>query len=162
MSSVNKVILIGHLGADPEMRYTATGDAMCSFSLATSERWKDKTSGELRDQTEWHRITLFRRQAEVAGQYLKKGSQIYLEGSLHTRKWTDKEGVERYTTEIRGNNMTMLGSRQGMGDPMSSYPSQGSAPAGMPPAPLDAAMPAPAAANRKPASFDDLDDDIPF
>jgi single-strand DNA-binding protein len=101
MASVNKVILVGNLGADPETRYTATGDAVCNIRLATTESWKDKTSGEKREITEWHRVVFYRKLAEIAGQYLKKGSQVYLEGRIKTRKWQDKEGQERYTTEIK-------------------------------------------------------------
>src|SRR5574343_1104110 len=107
MASVNKVILVGNLGRDPEVRYTASGDAMCNLSLATTDTWKDKATGEKKDQTEWHRISLFGRQAEIAGQYLKKGSQIYVEGSLRTRKWQDQNGQERYSTEIRADSFKM-------------------------------------------------------
>jgi single-strand DNA-binding protein len=153
MASVNKVILIGNLGKDPEVRYTASGEAMCNFSLATTESWKDKATGEKREQTEWHRISFFGKLAEISGQYLKKGSQVYVEGSLRTRKWTDKEGQERYTTEIRGDQMTMLGSRQGMGAPASGGGGFDSEPADY--------SPAPAKSKPKP-SFDDLGDDIPF
>ncbi len=103
MASINKVILIGNLGADPEMRYTPGGDAVCTLRLATSDRWKDKESGEMRETTEWHRVVLFRRLAEVAHEFLKKGVPIYVEGRLRTRKWQDKEGRERFTTEIEGN-----------------------------------------------------------
>jgi single-strand DNA-binding protein len=154
MASVNKVILIGNLGKDPEVRYTASGEAMCNFSLATTESWKDKSTGEKKELTEWHRISFFGKLAEIAGQYLKKGSQVYVEGSLRTRKWTDKEGQERYTTEIRGDQMTMLGSRQGMGAPA------GGGGGGYDSEPTDYS-PAPAKNKPKP-SFDDLGDDIPF
>jgi single-strand DNA-binding protein len=155
MASVNKWIGIGNLGRDPEMRYTASGEAICNFSIACSESWKDKQTGEKKEMTEWVRISFFGKLAEICGQYLKKGSQVYIEGSLRTRKWTDKDGQERYTTEIRGDEMKMLGSRQGMGAPASSggggaYDSE----------PTDYA-PAPAANKPKP-SFDDLGDDIPF
>ena len=108
MASVNKVILVGNLGRDPEVRYTATGDAMCNLSIATTDNWRDKASGERKEHTEWHRVSFFGKTAEVCGQYLKKGSQIYVEGSLRTRKWTDKDGQEKYTTEIRGDAMQML------------------------------------------------------
>jgi len=155
MASVNKVILIGNLGKDPEVRYTASGEAMCNFSLATTDSWKDKSSGEKKELTEWHRISFFGKLAEIAGQYLKKGSQVYVEGSLRTRKWTDKEGQERYTTEIRGDQMTMLGSRQGMG-----APAGGGGGAAYDSEPTDYS-PAPAKSKPKP-SFDDLGDDIPF
>ncbi len=154
MASVNKVILIGNLGKDPEVRYTASGEAMCNFSLATTDSWKDKSTGEKKELTEWHRISFFGKLAEIAGQYLKKGSQVYVEGSLRTRKWTDKEGQERYTTEIRGDQMTMLGSRQGMGAPA------GGGGGGYDSEPTDYA-PAPAKNKPKP-SFEDLGDDIPF
>jgi len=111
MASINKVILIGNLGADPEMRATATGDAICNLRLATTDKWKDKTTGEARETTEWHRVVLYRRLAEIAGEYLKKGSPIYIEGRLRTRKWQDKEGRERSTTEIEGNELKMIGSK---------------------------------------------------
>ncbi len=110
MASVNKVILIGNLGFDPEMRAFPNGDAVCNLRLATSEQWKDKATGEQRESTEWHRVVLFRRLAEIAGQYLKKGSQLYIEGRLRTRKWQDKDGQERYTTEVEASEMKMLGS----------------------------------------------------
>ncbi|MGH8182221.1 MAG: single-stranded DNA-binding protein [Rhodanobacteraceae bacterium] len=106
---VNKVILIGNLGADPETRYSASGTAMCSVSLATSESWKDKQTGEMQDRTEWHRVKFFGRLAEIAGEYLKKGRQVYIEGSIRSSKYTDKEGVERWSTDIVANNMQMLG-----------------------------------------------------
>lgn len=149
MASVNKVILVGNLGADPETRYTASGDAVCNIRLATTENWKDKNSGERREMTEWHRVVFYRKLAEIAGQYLKKGSQVYLEGRIKTRKWQDKEGQDRYTTEIEATEMQMLGSRQGMGVPaMDNEPQQDYAPA-------------PRKDKPKP-SFDDLGDDIPF
>lgn len=144
MASVNKVILIGNLGADPEMRYLPSGEAVANLRLATTDTWKDK-SGEKHEQTEWHRVSFFGRQAEVCGEYLKKGSPIYVEGSIRTRKWQDKEGQDRYTTEIRGDRMQMLGGRSG-----------GSADFGTPPS---------AGADKdKPASgpFDAMEDDIPF
>jgi single-strand DNA-binding protein len=146
MSSVNKVILLGHLGADPEMRYTQSGDAVCSIRLATSESWKDKQTGEKKEVHEWHRVVFYRSLAEVAGQYLKKGSQIYLEGKLKTRKWQDKDGHDRYTTEIEGHELKMLGKREG----------QEQAPRREPPA--EERRPAP----KKERAFDDLGDDIPF
>ena len=153
MASVNKVILVGNLGKDPESRFLPDGGAVCNFSVATTDKWKDK-SGEQQEKTEWHRISTFSKLAEICGEYLKKGSQVYIEGSLRTRKWTDKDGQERYTTEIRGDEMKMLGSRQGQGAPASSggggYDSE----------PTDYA-PAPAKNKPKP-SFDDLGDDIPF
>lgn len=110
MASVNKVILVGNLGRDPETRYMPNGDAVCNIAIATTETWKDKQSGEKKEQTEWHRVTMYRKLGEIAGQYLKKGSSVYLEGKLQTRKWTDKDGVERYTTEIIADTMQMLGS----------------------------------------------------
>jgi single-strand DNA-binding protein len=109
MASVNKVILLGNLGRDPEVRYTTGGDPVCNLSIATSESWTDKATGEKKEQTEWHRVTLFKRQAEVAGEYLKKGSSVYIEGRLQTRKYTDKDGVEKYSTEIMGDRMQLLG-----------------------------------------------------
>ena len=115
MASVNKVIIVGNLGRDPETRYMPNGEAVTNVAVATTESWKDKSSGEKKELTEWHRITFYRKLAEIAGQYLKKGSQVYVEGRLQTRKWTDKDGVERYTTEIIADSMQMLGSRQGMG-----------------------------------------------
>ena len=115
MASVNKVTLIGNLGKDPETRYAPSGDAICNITLATTDTWRDKTSGEKREATEWHRVVFFGKLAEIAGQYLRKGSQVYVEGSLRTRKWQDKDGQDRYTTEIRADEMKMLGSRQGMG-----------------------------------------------
>ena len=132
-----------------------SGDAVCNMSLATTDTWKDKASGEKKEATEWHRVVLFRRLAEVAGQYLKKGSQVYIEGRIRTRKWQDKDGQERYTTEIEAEEMKMLGSRQGQGEPSPSYGGGGgdSAPA------YGGAKPA--AAGKKP-SFDDMEDDIPF
>ncbi len=156
---INKVILIGNLGNDPETRYTQSGSAVTNISLATSETWKDKQTGQPQERTEWHRVVFFNRLAEIAGEYLRKGSKVYVEGSLRTRKWQDQSGQDRYTTEIVGNEMQMLDSRgTGMGAP---YPDQGhDAPAPAPtPAPQQAAaggQPAP------PASFEDFDDDIPF
>lgn len=125
MATVNKVILVGHLGRDPETRHMPNGDAVCTVSVATSESWKDKATGERKEATEWHRVIFFGRLAEIADQYLHKGSSIYVEGSLRTRKWTDKSGVERYTTEIRADVMKMLG---GKGDEESLSPEQKSQP----------------------------------
>ncbi|AIY44182.1 Single-stranded DNA-binding protein (plasmid) [Collimonas arenae] len=113
MASINKVIIVGNLGRDPETRYMPNGEAVTNIAVATTESWKDKNSGEKKELTEWHRITFYRKLAEIAGQYLKKGSQIYVEGRLQTRKWQDKDGAERYTTEIIADTMQMLGSRQG-------------------------------------------------
>ena len=111
MASINKVILIGNLGAEPEMRTTAAGESVCNLRLATTDKWKDKTTGDARETTEWHRVVLYRRLAEIAGEYLKKGSPVYVEGRLRTRKWQDKDGKERSTTEIEGNELKMLGSK---------------------------------------------------
>ena len=124
MASVNRVTLIGNLGADPESRFAPSGDAICNVRVATTETWKDKSTGERREATEWHRVSFFGKLAEIAGQYLKKGSQVYIEGSLRTRKWQDKDGKDQYTTEIRADEMKMLGGRQD-GD---STPRQQSAP----------------------------------
>jgi single-strand DNA-binding protein len=140
---INKVILIGNLGKDPEVRYMANGGAVCNVTLATTESWKDKQSGEQKDKTEWHNIVFYRRLAEIAGEYLRKGSQIYVEGKLQTRKWQDKNGNDRYTTEIIANEMQMLGGRGGSTD--------------FAPASSRASQPAPAT-----AAGDDFDDDIPF
>lgn len=154
MASVNKWIGIGNLGRDPESRYTASGEAICNFSIACTETWKDKQTGERKEMTEWVRISAFGKLAEICSQYLKKGSQVYVEGSLRTRKWTDKDGQERYTTEIRCDDMKVLGSRQGMGAPA------GGGGGGGYDEPTDYA-PAPPKNKPKP-SFDDLGDDIPF
>jgi single-strand DNA-binding protein len=124
MASVNKVIIIGNLGRNPETRYSASGDTICNITVATSENWKDKQSGEKKEATEWHRISFFGRLAEIAAQYLHKGSQVYVEGSLRTRKWTDKEGVERYSTEIRADEMKMLGSKGDSAPPAPTIPQQ--------------------------------------
>jgi single-strand DNA-binding protein len=162
MASVNKVIIVGNLGADPETRYLPSGDAVTSIRVATTDRYKDKQSGEMREATEWHSISFFGKLAEIAGQYLKKGSQVYVEGSLRTRKYTDKNGVEKYATDIRADTMQMLGSRQGMGGEGGGASGGGySRPAA--PAQRPAAAPAPAAARPAASSgFDDMDDDIPF
>ena len=115
MASINKVIIVGNLGRDPEMRTFPSGDQVANVTIATTDKWKDKQSGEMREATEWHRVVFNGRLAEIVGQYLRKGSQVYVEGSLRTRKWTDQAGIEKYSTEIRADNMQMLGSRQGMG-----------------------------------------------
>ncbi|RYF37271.1 MAG: single-stranded DNA-binding protein, partial [Comamonadaceae bacterium] len=115
MASVNKVIIVGNLGRDPETRTFPNGDQIANVTIATTDRYKDKTSGEMKEITEWHRVSFFGRLAEIVGQYLRKGSQVYVEGSLRTRKYTDKDGIEKYSTEIRADSMQMLGSRQGMG-----------------------------------------------
>jgi single-strand DNA-binding protein len=145
MASVNKVILVGNLGRDPEVRYMPSGDAMVNLSLATTDTWKDK-NGDRQEKTEWHRVVMFGRLAEIAGEYLKKGSQAYIEGRLQTRKWTDKEGQDKYTTEIVGDRMQMLGGRSSSGGEFSgssekSQPQNGGGFSG---------------------GIDDLVDDIPF
>lgn len=139
MASVNKVILIGNLGKDPETRFMSNGDAVTNITVATTDAWKDK-QGEKQEKTEWHRVTFYRKLAEIVGEYLKKGSPVYIEGRLETRKWTDKEGIERYTTEIIANGMQMLGSKQGNSDQSERTKTEA-----------------------KSGGFDDLDDDlIPF
>jgi single-strand DNA-binding protein len=158
MASVNKVIIVGNLGADPETRYTPGGDAITNIRVATTDKWKDKASGEMKEATEWHRIAFFGRLAEIAGEYLKKGSQVYVEGSLRTRKWQDKEGQDRYSTEIRGDTMQMLGRREGGGAPREDAGARGGAPREEAKSGGDAKAPA-----KKPAGkFDDMEDDIPF
>ncbi|MCB1608215.1 MAG: single-stranded DNA-binding protein [Xanthomonadales bacterium] len=148
---VNKVILVGNLGNDPEVRYTASGAAITTISVATSESWKDKQTGEQQERTEWHRVKFFGRLAEIAGEYLKKGRQVYIEGSIRTDKYTDKEGIDRYSTDIIANEMQMLGGAGGgMDDGGGRAPMQRSAPRQQPPA----RQPAPAA--------DDFEDEIPF
>jgi single-strand DNA-binding protein len=145
MSSVNKVILIGNLGKDPEMRYLPSGEAIANFSVATSENWTDKTSGDKKEQTEWHRVVFFGRTAEVIGQYVKKGSKIYVEGRLQTRKWQDKEGQDRYTTEVRGDVMRMLDRRGEGSAPMDHEPASQEQPRRAAPAKAAPARAAPAA-----------------
>ena len=160
MASVNKVIIVGNLGADPETRYTPSGDAVTNIRVATTDKWKDKASGETKEQTEWHRVSFWGRLAEVAGEYLKKGSQVYIEGSLRTRKWQDKDGQDRYSTEIRGEVMQMLGRREGGGAPREDFGGDRGAGAERPAAkPAGGGKPA----EKKPAGkFDDMEDDIPF
>ncbi len=153
MASVNKVILIGNLGRDPEVRYMPSGDAVANISIATTETWKDK-NGEKQEKTEWHRVAMFGKQAEIAGEYLKKGSQVYIEGRLETRKWTDKEGHERTTTEIRADRMQMLGSRSGGSERMA--PPEDDAPRAA------AAPEKKSAGTPKGGGLEDLEDDIPF
>ena len=149
---INKVILVGHLGADPETRYMPSGDAVTNVRVATTEQWKDKTSGDKQERTEWHNIAMFGRLAEIAGEYLRKGSQVYIEGKLRTRKWQDKEGQDRWTTEIVANDMQMLGGRPDAGAPARAV----DAVADMPSAG------ARAQAQGKSGSMPDFDDDIPF
>ena len=154
MASVNKVILVGNLGKDPEVRYTAGGDPIANFSIACTESWKDKQTGEKKEMTEWVRISVFGKLAEICGQYLKKGSQVYIEGSLRTRKWTDKDGVERYTTEIRADQMKMLGGKQ-EGDGPSRGDTAGRS--------GERARQDPPQGGSNPSSgFGNFDDDIPF
>src|SRR4030081_1288470 len=164
MASVNKVIIVGNLGADPETRYTPGGDAVTNIRVATTDKWKDKTSGEMKEATGWHRISFFGRLAEVAGEYLKKGSQVYVEGSLRTRKWQDKDGQDRYSTDIRGDVMQMLGRREGGGAPRDEGAPRGGESRGGESRGGESkgggdAKPA----QKKPAGkFDDMEDDIPF
>jgi single-strand DNA-binding protein len=153
MASVNKVILVGNLGRDPETRYMPDGGAVTNVSIATTESWKDK-NGEKQEKTEWHRVAFFGKLAEIAGEYLKKGSQVYVEGRLQTRKWQDKDGQDKYTTEIIADRMQMLGSRQGMGG--GDRDAGGDREAG-PRGPAKSAAGKPAG-----TKFDDFEDDIPF
>ncbi|WP_343591169.1 single-stranded DNA-binding protein [Paracidovorax wautersii] len=192
MASVNKVIIVGNLGRDPEIRTFPSGDQVANVTIATTDRWRDKNTGENKEATEWHRIVFNGRLAEIVGQYLRKGSQVYVEGSLRTRKWTDQSGQEKYTTEIRADTMQMLGSRQGMGggqggqgggyddggygdagDNGGGYgggngggnaaPARRPAPQAAAPRPAPRPAPAPVAQPPRAASgFDDMDDDIPF
>ncbi len=184
MASINKVIIVGNLGRDPEMRTFPSGDQVANVTIATTDKWKDKQTGEMREATEWHRVVFNGRLAEIVGQYLRKGSQVYVEGSLRTRKWTDQAGIEKYSTEIRADQMQMLGGRQGMGGQGGGHDDGGGyggdagggydqaprraapAPAPMqqrPAAPAQRPAPAPVAqAPRSPSGFDDMDDDIPF
>jgi len=155
MASVNKVILVGNLGRDPETRYSPDGAAITNVSLATTDTWKDKNSGDKQEKTEWHRIVFFDRLAEIAGEYLKKGSQVYVEGRLQTRKWTDKDGNERYTTEIRAERMQMLGSRAGAGG--GDFEDAGAPPRASGSRDSGGRPPSKPAAN-----IADMDDDIPF
>jgi single-strand DNA-binding protein len=152
MASVNKVIIVGNLGRDPETRYMPDGAAITNVSVATSYQWTDKASGEKKEETEWHRVMFRGKLAEIAGEYLKKGSQVYVEGRLRTRKWQDKEGQDRYTTEIVADRMQMLGSRAGAGQPRDEAAAE-----------PKASEPKAAAGAKKPAGkFDDMEDDIPF
>lgn len=143
MASINKVILIGNVGKDPEIRYTPSGSAICNISLATTRSWKDKTSGDKQEETEWHRVVFYDRLAEVVGEYVKKGKPIYVEGRLKTRKWQNKEGQDVYTTEIIANEMQLLGGRDDSQQP-------------------SAPRPAPAARPAAKAGIADMDDDIPW
>jgi single-strand DNA-binding protein len=156
MASVNKVILVGNLGADPETKYLPSGDPVTQFRLATTDRWKDKQSGEMKEATEWHTVVFFGRRAEVAGEYLKKGSACYVEGALRTEKWTDKDGNDRYTTKVRGENLQLLGKREGGGEQRREperAPEQ---------SPGQRARTEAAAKKPGGSKFDDMSDDIPF
>lgn len=168
---INKVIIVGNLGQDPETRYSAGGAAITNVSVATSDSWKDKQTGQMQEKTEWHRIVFFNRLAEIAGEYLRKGSKVYIEGKLQTRKWQDNNGQDRYTTEIVANEMQMLDSRgegQGMGGGAGGYgqaPQQGGyqqAPAAPQAAPQSAPQGAPQGHAAPPPAMDSFDDDIPF
>ena len=165
MASVNKVIIVGNLGRDPEIRYMPSGDAIANIAVATSYKSKDKNTGEQKEVTEWHRISFFGRLAEIVGQYLKKGSSVYVEGRLQTRKYTDKDGVEKYATDIVAETMQMLGGRSGMGGDAGggmddggydAPPQRQQAPRQAPPQPAARPQPKPA------PNFSDMDDDIPF
>ena len=192
MASVNKVILIGNLGRDPELRYNANGGAWCTVAIATSRNWKNKDTGERQEETEWHRVVFNDRLAEIAGEYLKKGRPVYVEGRLKTRKWTDKDGIEKYTTEIQADQMQLLGGREEGGggggggggsasrgsssrssssssnnDDHGNYGEPEAARAEAPRRATSPTPPAPAPAPRAPTpksstGFDDMDDDIPF
>lgn len=146
MASVNKVILVGNLGRDPEVRYLPSGDAVVNISIATTDKWKDKQTGEAKETTEWHKVNFFGKLAEIVGQYLKKGSTIYIEGSIHTRKYTDKDGAEKYSTEIKGTSMQMLGGKnEGQSQPAQRQ---------------EQPKAAPAPSNH--GDFSDMDSDVPF
>lgn len=156
MASVNKVTILGNLGRDPEVRYSPDGAAICNISVATTSSWKDKSSGERREETEWHRITFYNRLAEIAGEYLKKGRSVYVEGRLKTRKWQDKDtGADRFSTEIIADSMQLLGGRDGGDSGGTSGGGQGSQ---RPPA----RNPAPSQPSQSGGNFKDMDDDIPF
>ncbi|GAB4292472.1 MAG: single-stranded DNA-binding protein [Thiohalomonadaceae bacterium] len=158
---INKVILIGNLGRDPEVRYTPNGGAIANITIATTDQWKDKQSGQMQDRTEWHRVVMFGRLGEIAGEYLKKGSQVYIEGRLQTRKWQDQSGQDRYTTEIVANEMQMLGSAGGRGASSADFGQESDAPASAP-----VRQQAQGGGRSSPAgssnNFDGFDDDIPF
>ena len=169
MASVNKVIIVGNLGRDPETRYSPDGAAITNAAIATSYQWKDKATGDKKEETEWHRVAFFGRLAEIAGEYLKKGSSVYIEGRLRTRKWQDKDGQDRYSTEVVAESMQMLGKREGMGGSSGSGDYEGggsssgggrsnSGSGGGSSAGSSGGRPAP----KKPAAFNDMDDDIPF
>jgi single-strand DNA-binding protein len=151
---INKVILIGNLGSDPEVKFMPSGDAVATLSLATSESWKDKNTGEQVEKTEWHRVVMFKRLAEIAGEYLKKGSKVYIEGRLQTRKWQGQDGQDRYTTEIVANDLQMLDSRGGGAGNFNQQPASSNTQPQQPQQPQPQTAPA--------GGFDDFDDDIPF
>ncbi len=165
MASVNKVILVGNLGADPEVRYMPNGDAVANIRLATTESWKDKASGEKKEITEWHRVVFYRKLAEIVQQYVKKGSALYIEGRIRTRKWQDKDGQDRYTTEIEATEMQMLGQRGGGDGGSQQYGGESSAPQARQQQRSAPARGAPASKPAPPPSggggFADMDDDIP-
>jgi single-strand DNA-binding protein len=158
---VNKAIILGHLGRDPEVRYTANGGAVANITVATTEAWRDKTSGEQQEKTEWHRVVFFGRLAEIVGEYLKKGSQVYIEGRLQTRKWQGNDGQDRYTTEIVANEMQMLGGRSGGGAGGSGY-NQGGQGGGAQSNDYGAAPSGGGSSQGGGGAPDDFDDDIPF
>ncbi|MBC5785650.1 single-stranded DNA-binding protein [Ramlibacter sp. USB13] len=170
MASVNKVIIVGNLGRDPEVRTFPSGGRVANVTIATTDRWKDKQTGEMKEATEWHRVVFNERLADIAGEYLRKGSQVYVEGSIRTRKYTDKDGVEKSITEIRADTMQMLGSRQGMGSPAGGGGDEGggydaprrSAPPSRAPAASSAPRSGGGGASKPASGFDDMDDDIPF
>jgi len=170
MASINKVILVGNLGQDPEVKYMPSGGAVTNISIATTDTWKDKTTGEKKENTEWHRVVFFNRLAEIVGEYLRKGSQVYIEGNLRTRKWQDQNGVDKYTTEIVAREMQMLGGRaNGSGDNAPSQQSQqGQQQGGSAPqqqgggAPQQSAPQQAPQQSAPPQNFDNFDDDIPF
>lgn len=160
---INKVILVGNVGVDPEVRYMPNGNAVTTLSIATSETWKDKQTGDKQERTEWHRVVFFNRLGEIAGEYVRKGSKLYVEGSLRTRKWQDPQGQDRYTTEIIASDLQMLDSKGNAGssggyDDMSSTPPQYQQQS----SPQQTRKPAPSAPDRAQEAFDELDDDIPF
>lgn len=170
---INKVIIVGNLGGDPEVRYMPSGGAVTNITVATSETWKDKQTGQNQERTEWHRIVFFNKLAEIAGEYLRKGSQVYVEGSLRTRKWQDQSGQDRYTTEIVASEMQMMGGRGGNADQggyaqqdpgygMQQAPQQRAPQQAQRPAPQQAPAPQQQAQPQQAPNFDDFDDDIPF
>lgn len=151
MASINKAIIVGNLGKDPETRYAPSGDCICNITVATTDRWKDRASGEMKEQTEWHKVSFFGKLGEIAAAHLHKGSQVYVEGSLRTRKWVDKEGVDRYTTEIRADVMQMLGGKGESSERHTGQPQRQQAPAR-----------APAQQPTTGSGFEDFESDIPF